>query len=115
MKSLADLQVSRCGRFAKIFNSNGEYFLIWSKANGIYMISSGIEYSVINERDAAMLLKKLKSSSLPNKDTEVEIEVQITLIKWNTIHIQFPKNKIDEQVIAEEIDSLKNSGKLIMG
>ena len=103
MASLAKLQVSTCGRFALLFNSTGEYFLVWSKPLARHMVECGIDFEVITDEDARMLLSEIAASPLPDTDDSVSVLVKMVVTNLNSMHTYIPEFVIDEGMILRTI------------
>ncbi len=109
--SHAKLEVSACGRFAKLTNSTGEYFVVWSKPYGRYMVESGIKHSVITPTDAKILYSQIDLSLLPDADELVIPEVQTVIRNLNEAHCEIPDYELDMNMITEALDFIEGRNK----
>lgn len=109
MPSLAKLEVSECKRFAKLTNSTGEYFVVWSKPYGRYVVDSGLQHKVITPEDAEMLRSQINSSGLPEADELVIPEVQTVILNMNEAHCELPDFELDMTMIAEALSFIEES------
>lgn len=100
----AKLEVSPCGRFAKLINSAEEYFLVWSKPHARYMVESGLEHSVITTEDAVRLCSQIDLSHLPDLDELVPLEVQEVIFLLNSNHFESPENQLDVQMVVDHLN-----------
>ena len=107
MSSAANLKVSKCRRFAILFNSFGGYFCIWSKPYAHYMLASGIKHGVITSDDAAILLHQIDSSDLPDRDEFVIDEVKTVISNLNEAHDEIPGFELEEEMITQAIDFIE--------
>lgn len=111
MPSLAKLEVSDCKRFAKLTNSTGEYFIVWSKPFGLYMLESGLKHNVITVKDAEMLRFQINISGLPEADELVMPEVKTVIKNLNEAHCTISNYELDMEMIADAISFIVDSNK----
>lgn len=109
---LAKLEVSSCGRFAKITNSTGEYFVVWSKPYARYMVESGLKHSVITQADAKILRSQIDASLLSDADELVIPEVQTVIMNLNEAHCKIPGFELDMEMIAEALNFIEGTKKV---
>lgn len=111
MPSHAKLEVSDCKRFAKLTNSTGEYFVVWSKPYALYMLESGVRHEVVTSEDAEMIRSQINLSGLPEADELVIPEVQTVIRNLNEAHCEIPDYELDMEMIADALSFIEESNK----
>lgn len=106
-ESPAKLVVSEDGQFATLFNSTGEYLVIWSKPYGHFMVQAGIAHQVITSADARMLHVAIDSSELPDSDSTVNSEVRKVITDLNESHM-VTGQELTENLISQAIAMAEN-------
>jgi hypothetical protein len=105
LMSQADLKVSRCGRFAMLYNSKGVYCIVWSKPNAKFMVKTGVALKVIAPLDANKLLLQIDSSVLPEANELVSNESREVFYHFNVAH--FDGFEVTEEEISRFLDLIE--------